>query len=254
MSDSEKRLQPITDPAGIASTSSRHASKINLGQVLSPSCPVLTHATVTPVDLCYLMPSDGRWRLIIFPGDIGTDASFARLNKLGGRLTPIVNQYTVVRPSKHIINGAHPAALPETLSQSLIDVQVVHSASRQPGKLETDTRDLKDFHPLFFPFCEYSGHDYEKVFVDTDMSIYAGVSGAPGLLRAGKLYETLDISKEAGAMVILRPDQYAAWVGGLEDVEGVKSFFEGVLKQQGHHHGFTNDHPTPMEVEVRARL
>lgn len=242
MSDAELRQKnPTSDHIVSHASSSGHARKVTIGKLM-PSSPILVQSVARPVESYHLIPSDGRWRLIILPGDITSDASFTRLNKLGDQVAPLVKQYVVTRPSQHILNGAHPAALPATMAQSLVDVHVVHRAARDTATGALPTRELSTFHPVFFPFDEYSGQDYEKVFVDTDMSIFAGMIGEPGLRDAGKLYENLGVDVVEGAMIITRPDQYVGWVGSLADVEGVKAFFEGVLKPQVQSNGATNGH------------
>ena len=62
--------------------------------------------------------------------------------------------------------------------------------------------------------------DLHKIFVD-DESYNHG---------HGRAYETLGISKERGASIIVRPDQYISMVTSLENVEGISKFFEGLVK------------------------
>ena len=208
-----------------------HASKVAIGKLM-PSVPILIQSTARPVESYHLVPSDGRWRVLILPGELTADSSFARLNKLGNELAPLIERYVVTRPSQHMSTEAHPAALPPTMHQSLIDVHVIHRLARDATTGSLSTRELSTFHRLFFPYNQYCGYDDEKVFVDTDLSIFAGMTGETGLRDAGKLYEILGVDVAQVAMIITRPDQYVGWVGALSDVDSVDAFLEDVLKPQ----------------------
>jgi phenol 2-monooxygenase len=85
----------------------------------------------------------------------------------------------------------------------------IHRASR--AKTE-----LFDFPEIFHPYSEREGWDYWKVFVD-DESYHEG---------HGHAYENYGVDPKSGCVVILRPDQYVAWVGGIEDVGEMERFFD----------------------------
>lgn len=209
---------------------SKHAKGVEPGKLM-PSGPLIIHSVSHPVQLQQSLKSDGRWRLLVFAGDITTHSAFDRLHKLGRQLEPIVQRYMVTRPAQHVAWDCHPAALPETLTQSLVDAIAIHCARKEQVDA-IHQRDLSEFHPLFFPYDPTIGHEYDKVLIDAEMDAYAALADNPGLLHAGKVYEMLGMDRDRGAMVIVRPDQYVSWVGGLEDVKGVEDFFGGVLLDQ----------------------
>lgn len=209
------------------------ASNVVLGD-LFPAGPVVVHATSCPINIKQLMSSDGRWRLLVFAGDISDHVVFDRLNTLGKKLAPLIERYTITRPSKHTSHFAHLNALPEVMEQSLIEVLTIHCEEHEPGSFGVAERDLNTFHPSFIPPDPYTGHDYDRVTIDREMGAFANISGGPGLKYAGKMYEGLGISKTEGALMIVRPDQYISWVGELDDVSGAESLFAGVFRKQMH--------------------
>lgn len=66
---------------------------------------------------------------------------------------------------------------------------------------------------IVHPFDDALGWDYWKVFVD-DMSAqaYRGYGIDPG---------------GQGCLVLCRPDQHVAWIGGMQDVAGLCNYFSG---------------------------
>lgn len=98
---------------------------------------------------------------------------------------------------------------------SVIEVLTVHSAPRH----DIEFLDLPE---IFHPFDEKTGWDYDKVFVD-GMSYHEG---------HGEAYLNYGIKSETGCLVVVRPDQYVAYVGELEDIGEVAEYFEGILVEQ----------------------
>jgi len=181
------------------------ATNIALGMRF-PSCQVLSQADKRPWPLQAHLPSDGRFRVLIFGGDISQPASLSRVNKLGAYIQDkLLPKYTHK-------DGKKPAAL-----NCVIDVLLVHCAPR------ASIEPLRDLHDVYQPFDEEFGYDYDKVFVD-EVS-YGGVDG--------KAYENYGVSKERGCVVIVRPDQYVSDICHLEDEKEIEGFFGGILVPQG---------------------
>jgi phenol 2-monooxygenase len=84
------------------------------------------------------------------------------------------------------------------------DVLAVHSASR--SKVE-----LASMHAIFFPENDVTGRDYSRVYCD--LSITYQAAGIP----------------PQGVIVAARPDQYIGWLGGLEDIAGLRDYFTFVF-------------------------
>jgi phenol 2-monooxygenase len=177
------------------------ATNIPLGMRF-PSYQVLSQAGSRPWPLQVRLLSDGRFRVLIFGGDIAQPASLSRVNKLGSYLQDeLLPQYTYK-------DGKKPTAL-----NCIIDVLLVHCAPRASIEL------LRDLHDVYHPFDEEFGYDYDKVFED-EVS-YGGVDG--------KAYENYGVSKERGCVVIVRPDQYVSHILDLEDEKEIEAFFGGIL-------------------------
>jgi phenol 2-monooxygenase len=50
-----------------------------------PSAQVVRHCDARPIQLMKVLPSDGRWRIIVFPGNIVEETVAARFNKVGSQ-------------------------------------------------------------------------------------------------------------------------------------------------------------------------
>jgi phenol 2-monooxygenase (NADPH) len=48
----------------------------------------------------------------------------------------------------------------------------------------------------------------------------------------GEAYLNYGIESETGCLIVVRPDQYVAYVGELEDIEVVAEYFGGILVEQ----------------------
>ena len=150
----------------------------------------------------HFLKSDGRFRIIVFAGNIKDEKQWRRLQVFGSSLA---------KPDS-VIRRFTPSVKP---IDSVIEILVIHSASRQ--KVE-----LLDLREMFHPFDEKRGWDYEKVFVD-DMSHHAG---------HGEAYKNYGVDRERGCVVIARPDQYVGWIGELEDIDDIDRYFSEVLIPQ----------------------
>jgi phenol 2-monooxygenase len=93
----------------------------------------------------------------------------------------------------------------------VFEILAVHKAPR-------GEHTIFDFPEVFRTYDEVDGYDYSKIYVDEE-SYHEG---------DGKMYETFNIAAE-GCAVILRPDQYVSYVGPLEDVAAIDSFFGGFM-------------------------
>lgn len=142
------------DGTDVASTDKhRVISKQNLATGITvdmrmPSFKVLSQADARPWHLQELLKSNGRWRIVVFPGDLQNRDNFARTTKLGDRLgnkDSFIRRFT---PSDQPID-------------SIIEILTVHSGSR--AKI-----DLLDLPEIFHSFDKTQRWDYWKVFVDDD--------------------------------------------------------------------------------------
>ena len=166
-----------------------------------PSVKVLNQADARPWHLQELLPSNGRWRVIVFPGDVTEPGRKEALNKLGAEFEQKSSFYHRFTPS----GKPH---------DEVFELMAVHHAPRQRVT-------IFDFPPVFRHYDEVEGWDYNKIFVD-DVSYHEG---------DGQLYETFGIYED-GCVVIVRPDQYVSYVGPVSEPGAVTEFFSGFMKQQ----------------------
>ena len=177
------------------------ASNIKLGMRF-PSFQVLNQSDARPWQFAHFLKSDGRFRVIVFAGNLKNKTQWERLQGFGDSLA---------EPDS-VIHRFTPSAKP---IDSVIEILVIHSAPR----LEVE---LLDLHEIFHPFDEKRGWDYEKVFVD-DVSYHEG---------HGEAYKNYGVDKENGCVVIARPDQYVGWIGELQDIKSIERYFSEVLISQ----------------------
>ena len=177
------------------------ATKVALGMRM-PSFKVLNQADARPWHLQELLKSDGRWRLLVFAGDIKNDAQMARIRELGDALA---------EPTSFIKRFQPPGKPIDTL----VEVLTVHSSDRTICSVH-------DWPEIFHPFSEEFGWDYWKIFVD-DESYHEG---------HGNAYQRYGIDPARGCAIIVRPDQYVSWIGELEDTKLMDAFFSNFLIEQ----------------------
>ena len=177
------------------------APEIKLGMRL-PSVKVVSQSDARPWHLQELLPSNGTWRLILFPGDVSKPEQQKKLHALTDQLgssSSFLKRFT-----------------PKTAQyDSVIEVLTVHGAKRE-------NVELFSFPEVLRPYDEVLGWDYNKIFVD-DESYHEGY---------GNLYETFGIDRSVGCAIVVRPDQYVSYVGKIDDYASIDSFFSCFLKVQ----------------------
>ena len=177
------------------------AKNIKMGMRF-PSFQVLNQSDARPWQFQQFLTSDGRFRIILFAGNLLDAAQMKRVQEFGSRLdSPNSFLHRFTPAGKKV--------------DSVIELLTLHSAPRT--KVE-----LLDLHEIFHPFDEKRGWDYNKVFVD-DISYHEG---------HGEAYKNYGVDPEKGCVVIARPDQYVGWIGSLEDVSEMDRYFSEILVPQ----------------------
>ncbi|KAF2794244.1 hypothetical protein K505DRAFT_374785 [Melanomma pulvis-pyrius CBS 109.77] len=171
------------------------ATNIKLGMRF-PSYKVLNQADARPWHFQERLRSDGRFRLVVFAGNVLSAAQKSRLDAFCASLA----SSTLLAPHLH----THVAVL------------TLHSAKR------VDVELLRDLPDVLHPYDGKTGWDYDSVFVD-DVSYHEGY---------GDAYAGYGVQRETGCVVVCRPDQYVGFVGGLDEEgwRGVEGYFRGVLR------------------------
>lgn len=158
------------------------------------SAPVIRLADAKPVHLGHACKADGRWRLFAFggaedratpEGPIGALCEF-----LAGSERSPVRRYT--RGEEDI--------------DAVIDLRAV----LQQGHRELD---IGGVHPLLLPRKGRLGlHDYEKLF-------------CPDLAGSQDIFALRGIDRQAGCLIVVRPDQYVAQLLPLDAHGELSAFF-----------------------------
>lgn len=167
------------------------------------SFKVLNQADARPWHFQERLPADGRFRIVLFAGDILSPTQKARVDTFCESLN---------KPTSFL----RRATPPDATIDSIVEVLTIHSSPR------TDTELLRDFPEILHPYDEHTGWDYGKVFVDAD-SYHEGF---------GDAYKNYGVDKVKGCVVAVRPDQYVGWIGDLEDFGELERYFEGILVLQ----------------------
>lgn len=174
------------------------APKIKLGARM-PSYKVLNQAEARPVQLADMLPSDGKWRLLVFAGHVKDELQWKRVSDLGQALAApdsLLHRYTSS----------------DSPFDSVIEVLTIHSSPR----IETN---LFELHEIFHPYHPDLGWDYWKVFVD-DVAAHES---------CGDAYTSYGIDRHDGCLVVCRPDQHVGYIGALEDLQDIERYFESIL-------------------------
>lgn len=159
------------------------ATGIPVGRRL-PSHVVERHANGEAVDFGKSFPSDGRYRVVIFAGDVSKPEQLRRVERFSQLLE---------LPDAFFRRVQGDAVSP----RDEFEILVLHSASR-------DDVEISDLPPFLFK----RGDPYHQVFVDNNEI-------RPWTL--GEAYNKYGVSRETGCIVLVRPDRHVMYIGELED-------------------------------------
>ncbi|OLN94309.1 Phenol 2-monooxygenase 4 [Colletotrichum chlorophyti] len=210
---------PSADPNPLKKSSATStqslATDCKLGQRF-PSHRVIRQSDARVWDLHHKLPSDGRFRLVVFGGDISQKPQRDTVNALGAWLSSYLPRLPTIALS--------PAADPHSGSTkfrtdrdpSVVDVLLVHSAPRHEVEM------LSDLHETYHPFDSKLGWDYDKIFAD----------GETFYEEPARAYEKYGVDRGKGAVVGLRPDGYVGLVTSVgQDGQGeIQKWFEGIFQ------------------------
>jgi phenol 2-monooxygenase len=168
------------------------------------SGPVIRLADAKPVHLGHVAKADGRFRIFVFAGSGDPTASGSAVRLLcdflaDDRASPL-RKYT--RQGEDI--------------DSVIDVRAVFQQAHRELAIEA-------MPALLLPKKgRYGLHDYEKMFC-TDRN------------SGHDIFAMRGIDREAGCMVVVRPDQYVAQVLPSDGYNRLASYFDGFMLPQSDH-------------------
>ena len=151
-----------------------------------------------PMQLGHALKADGRWRVLIFANTTDDGQS--------GQPVASLCEYLAQHPASPVARYTRK----EADIDSVIDVRAVFQLTQSSLTLEA-------LPELLLPRKgKYGLIDYEKVF-------------CPDTSSGRDIFETRNINRDTGALVIVRPDQYVANVLPLADFAGLSRFFDQFL-------------------------
>jgi phenol 2-monooxygenase len=162
------------------------------------SAPVIRLADARPVHLGHVVKADGRWRIFAFAA--GKDPATANsgipalCDFLAGAAESPVMKYT---PAGEDIDA-------------LIDVRAIFQQGHRELAIEAMPSLLKPHKGRYGLF------DYEKIFCADSKN-------------GNDIFSLRGIDREAGCMVVVRPDQYVAHVLPLDGYAQLSAFFDGFM-------------------------
>ncbi|KAK4889817.1 hypothetical protein LTR27_011435 [Elasticomyces elasticus] len=177
------------------------ATGLSIGQRIAP-CNVVCQAEANVVLLSDKLPSNGRWRVVVFAGDLTSSAQWDLVEELGCALDRICRTYTRSPKDLH----------------SLVEVMLIHSGTH-------NAITLLDLHDIYHPDNGDEGWDYWKVYSDDAAALSVG--------ERSTAYKQYGVDEKAGCVVVLRPDQHVAYVGPIADDEALNKLFAGILRPAG---------------------
>ncbi|KAE8152359.1 FAD binding domain-containing protein [Aspergillus avenaceus] len=167
-----------------------------------PSSQVVRFCDSKPVQLMTTLRSDGRWRIMVFAGDISQPLNKNKLSAIG----------TYLGSTESPIHRFSPKDAPDSLIEPIL---IAHG--------QRHNIQLGDIPECFYPVTGKNRiRDLHKIYFDDES--YNKVHG--------HVYEHLGIDPQVGAIVIVRPDQYVSGVFALDEYSRIGRFFEGFLLPQ----------------------
>jgi phenol 2-monooxygenase len=162
------------------------------------SAPVIRLADAKPVHLGHTVRADGRWRLFAFAGRGDTLGPACRIRALCDYLANSSDSF-VRKYTPH-----------ESDIDSVIDVRAVFQQPHSEICVEKIPALLVPQKGI------YGLRDYEKVF-------------CPDLKAGNDIFQMRDIDREAGCLIVVRPDQHIAHVLPLDAYAELATFFDGFM-------------------------
>ncbi|KAL9626538.1 MAG: hypothetical protein Q9204_007226 [Flavoplaca sp. TL-2023a] len=184
------------------------ATRTILGQRF-PSFKVINHSDARSWHLATWLPSDGLFHILLFAGDVSQSVQMNRVRIFAAEIAARSHMLPLQRRQRPR-KSPRPRHFEE--QAAVARLLTIHSAPRQ-------AIEMHDFPSLLFPYDEELGYDYNCIFVDGE-SYYEG---------HGRAYEGYGINPKKGCVVLVRPDQHVAWIGELEDVQGLERYFKRIL-------------------------
>ena len=203
-----------SNEASIASSHQHLASKTILGQRF-PSFKVINHSDARTWHVANWLKFDGLFHVVLFAGDVSQLKQMVRVRNFATEMASRSDTIPLKREQRQLpskLYNAYPG-LSAKERGGIARLLTIHSAPRHAVEIH-------DFPPLLLPYDENLGYGYSCIFVDGE-SYYEG---------HGRAYKGYGIDSIRGCVIFVRPDQHVAWIGELEDVQGLEHYFAAFLE------------------------
>ncbi|KAM5530945.1 hypothetical protein V8D89_015390 [Ganoderma adspersum] len=170
------------------------ASKLVVGERMTPY-DFLGAANAIPINIHDMLPSDTRFKILVFVGDISVEATMDRARALAERMD--APEAFV----KRFGQGAH---------EKVFDVLCI-------GATKNDKMDFTDVPKLF------RSHWSKVLLDDQEMAGRCGSGGG---------YEAYGIDPAEGTIVVVRPDGHVGMVAPFEHLQDVTRYFASFMREQ----------------------
>ena len=164
-----------------------------------PDFQMLNQSDAVPISIHKVMIADGRFRVLVFAGDLRQESQLARINALAAGLASKKSFVNVYKPASANID-------------SRIEIITLHASPRTQVELQ-------ELPEVLHPWREELGWDYWKVYAD-DQDIHG---------EHGEAYQKCAIDESKGSLVVVRPDGYVGMVAELSDLDSVNKYFSGFM-------------------------
>lgn len=178
--------------AGIVSKQDLAQHVVVVGQRF-PSQQVIEQASGCPLQFQERFLSDGKYRIVVFAGDISRPEQLKRVEVLGE---------TLGSPQSFLRRYSDK----QKQAENIFDVLVLHSSRRQDVQ----------FCELPLVLC---AHSKSNIFADN----------IPYVGGLGTAYQAYGIDRLKGCIVVVRPDGYVMFVGEFEDLGELDKIFSEIL-------------------------
>lgn len=165
------------------------------------SCQVTNHSDGRFWELHHRMPSDGRFRIMVFGGNIAHDEQRFEVNALGQWLDKtLIPRYPPINICPFVDRRLQTVRFQSELMTPIIEIFLVHTAPRDQIDI------LRDVDSTYHPWHPKLGWDYDHIFT------ISRVVAEDTIQSRQSVYEDYGIDEERGAVVIVRPDGYVGMV------------------------------------------
>ena len=164
-----------------------------------PDFQMLNQSDAVPTFIHKVLIADGRFRVLVFAGDLRQESQVVKINGLAAGLASQQSFVNVYKPASANIDCR-------------IEIITIHASPR--ARVE-----LLELPEVLHPWNEKLGWDYWKVYAD-DRDIHG---------ERGEAYRMCGIDESKGGLVVVRPDGYVGMVADMTDLDSVNKYFSGFM-------------------------